>query len=265
MKIFLLVSLLLITNLFADFKEGENIFKNKCSSCHQNYISINTIKENFFEKENKLLNLKAPTVNMLVYAIMDSPKKIGDSNDSEMQSIEIESYLKSYLENPDRFNSICDDYILGFYDNKKSMETPLNDEEYKHLTTYFMEYKDNFKDEDKIEKEKFSKDENKILEKAKNENKQILVYATAKSCFFCKKMDREVLELNEVKDEIEKDYIFVKVDMDESLLPFDLQKVYKKITPSFFFVSKEGEFITQYPGSWTKSDFLEILKENKIK
>ncbi|CAM3810220.1 thioredoxin family protein [Arcobacter cloacae] len=265
MKIFLLVSLLLITNLFADFKEGENIFKNKCSSCHQDYISINTIKENFFEKENKLLNLKAPTVNMLVYAIMDSPKKIGDSNDSEMQSIEIESYLKSYLENPDRFNSICDDYILGFYDNKKSMETPLNDEEYKHLTTYFMEYKDNFKDEDKIEKEKFSKDENKILEKAKNENKQILVYATAKSCFFCKKMDREVLELNEVKDKIEKDYIFVKVDMDESLLPFDLQKVYKKITPSFFFVSKEGEFITQYPGSWTKSDFLEILKENKIK
>ena len=265
MKNFLLVSLLLITNLFADFKEGENIFKNKCSSCHQDYISINTIKENFFEKENKLLNLKAPTVNMLVYAIMDSPKKIGDSNDYEMQSIEIESYLKSYLENPDRFNSICDDYILGFYDNKKSMETPLNDEEYKHLTTYFMEYKDNFKDEDKIEKEKFSKDENKILEKAKNENKQMLVYATAKSCFFCKKMDREVLELNEVKDEIEKDYIFVKVDMDESLLPFDLQKVYKKITPSFFFVSKEGEFITQYPGSWTKSDFLEILKENKIK
>ena len=77
--------------------------------------------------------------------------------------------------------------------------------------------------------------------------------------------DLIIKTINEVKDEIEKDYIFVKVDMDESLLPFDLQKVYKKITPSFFFVSKEGAFITQYPGSWTKSDFLEILKENKIK
>jgi thioredoxin-related protein len=264
-KIFLLVSLLLLTNLIADFKEGETIFKNKCSSCHQDYISINTIKENFFEKENKLLNLKAPTVNMLVYAIMDSPKKIGDSNDSEMQEIEIEEYLKSYLKNPDRFNSICDEYILGFYENKKSMETSLSDDEYKHLTTYFMEYKDNFKDEEKIEKEEFSKDLTTILDKAKKENKQILVYATAKSCFFCKKMDREVLELKEVKEEIQKDYIFVKVDMDESLLPFDLQKVYKKITPSFFFVSKEGEFLKQYPGSWTRSDFLEILKENKIK
>lgn len=265
MKNFLLLSLLLITNLFADFKEGETIFKNKCSSCHQDYISINTIKENFFEKENKLLNLKAPTVNMLVYAIMDSPKKIGDVSDSEMQSIEIETYLKSYLENPDRFNSICDDYILGFYDNKKSMKTLLSDEEYRLLTTYFMEYKDNFKDEDKIEKEEFSKDQNAILNKAKKENKQILVYATAKSCFFCKKMDREVLDLKEVKNELQKDYIFVKVDMDESLLPFDLQKVYKKITPSFFFVSKEGKFMKQYPGSWTKSDFLEILKENRIK
>ena len=48
-------------------------------------------------------------------------KKIGDASDSEMQSIEIETYLKSYLENPDRFNSICDDYILGFYDNKKKV------------------------------------------------------------------------------------------------------------------------------------------------
>ena len=67
------------------------------------------------------------------------------------------------------------------------MKTLLSDEEYRLLTTYFMEYKDNFKDEDKIEKEEFSKDQNAILNKAKKENKQILVYATAKSCFFVKK------------------------------------------------------------------------------
>ena len=39
-----------------------------------------------------------------------------------------------------------------------------------------------------------------------------------------------------------------------------LEKVYKKITPTFFIVSKEGKFIKQYPGSWTKSDFLEIFQ-----
>ena len=116
---FLLLCLFLFVSLNADYKDGEVIFKNKCSSCHGNFIAINTLKENFFEKNNKLLNLKAPTVNMLAYAIMDSPKKIGDPNDSDMRQTEIESYLKSYLEKPDKFNSICDEHILRFYDIKK--------------------------------------------------------------------------------------------------------------------------------------------------
>ncbi|MDZ7818915.1 MAG: cytochrome c, partial [Aliarcobacter sp.] len=124
----LLVTLFLILNLNADYKEGKEIFSQKCSTCHGSFIEINTLKENFFEKNNELLNLKSPTVNMLAYAIMDSPKKIGDSNDPEMQEIEIETYLKSYLENPDRFNSICDEHILNFYDTKKVKGTLSQDD-----------------------------------------------------------------------------------------------------------------------------------------
>jgi thioredoxin-related protein len=75
-------------------------------------------------------------------------------------------------------------------------------------------------------------------------------------------MDREVLGLPDIKKQIDKNFIYIKNDMDESTLPFGLQKVYKKITPTFFIVSKEGKYIKQYPGSWTKSDFQEILKEN---
>ena len=259
----LCLTLFFVLNLLADFNEGEIIFKNKCSSCHKDYISMNTLKENFFEKNNKLLNLKAPTVNMLVYAIMDSPKKIGDSNDIEMQEMEIENYLKSYLENPDRFNSICDEHILSFYETKPSMKGELNEQDYKNLTNYFMLYKDNLTISNKeIEKTFSSTNEKEILEKAKKENKKIIVYATSKSCFFCKRMDRDVLNLDEVKKEMNKNYIFVKNDMDESTLPFDLQKVYKKITPTFFILSKEGTYIKQYPGAWIKSDFLQILKEN---
>uniref|UniRef100_UPI004047D014 thioredoxin fold domain-containing protein n=1 Tax=Aliarcobacter sp. TaxID=2321116 RepID=UPI004047D014 len=257
---FLLISLLALINLNADYKEGKEIFQNKCSSCHGDYISINTLKENFFEKNNELLNLKAPTVNMLAYAIMDSPKRIGDENDPEMQEIEIESYLSSYLENPDRFNSICDDHILGFYDSKKSMK--LSNEEYKDLTIFFMEYKNNLEIKEEVKVTSSNIIESEILKKAIKENKQIMVYATSKSCYFCKKMDKEVFSLNLVQNEINKNYIFIKVDMDDSSLPFDLQKVYKKITPTFFIVSKEGRYIKQYPGSWTKNDFLQILKEN---
>ncbi|MCR8709432.1 thioredoxin family protein [Aliarcobacter butzleri] len=262
MKIIFL-SLLFILNLFADFKEGETLFKSKCSSCHIDYIFMNVLKENFFEKNNKLLNLKAPTVNMIVYAIMDSPKKIGDSNDIEMQEMEIENYLKSYLENPDRFNSICDEHILLFYDNKMSMKGELKDEDYKNLTTYFMLYKDNSKNiDDELKKVNLSIDEKAILEKAKKENKKIIVYASSKSCYFCKKMDRDVLSLEEVKKEMNKNYIFIKNDIEESALPFNLDKEYKKVTPTFFILSKDAIFKKQYPGAWIKSDFLEILKEN---
>ena len=256
----LIISFFLFLNLSADYKEGKEIFQNKCSSCHGEYISINTLKENFFEKNNTLLNLKAPTVNMLAYAIMDSPKRIGDSNDIEMQEIEIQSYLKSYLENPDRFNSICDEHILTFYEQKKSIK--LSDDEYSSLTNFFMEYKKNLEPKNQLKSLSSSDKETEIIEKAKKENKLIMVYATSKSCYFCKKMDKDVFSLAEVQKEINKNYIFIKNDMDELSLPFDLQKVYKKITPTFFIVSKEGKYIKQYPGSRTKSDFLEILKEN---
>ena len=249
--------------LFANFEDGKKVFDAKCSSCHKEYIPMNLLKENFLEKNNTLLNLKAPSANIIVWAMFDSSKKIGDENDKEFQEIEINGYLKSYLENPDRFNSICDEHILSFYETKPSMKGELNEEDYKNLTNYFMLYKDNLTISNKeIEKTFSSTNEKEILEKAKKENKKIIVYATSKSCFFCKRMDRDVLNLDEVKKEMNKNYIFVKNDMDESTLPFDLQKVYKKITPTFFILSKEGTYIKQYPGAWIKSDFLQILKEN---
>jgi thioredoxin-related protein len=256
----LLISLFLFLNLHADYKDGKETFAQKCSSCHGSYIAMNSLKENFFEKKNKLLNLKAPTENMLAYAIMTSPKKIGDPKDPEMQEIEIETYLKSYLENPDRFNSICDEHILTFYDTKKSMK--LSDEEYNNLAIFFMEYENNLEIKVKVIETPSNNNELEILKKAKIENKKIIVYATSKSCYFCKRMDKEVLSLDNVQEEINKNYIYIKNDVDESSLPFDLQKVYKKITPTFFILSKDGKFIKQYPGSWTKSDFLEILGEN---
>ena len=256
----LLFCLFLFVNLNADYKDGEVIFKNKCSSCHGNFIAINTLKENFFEKNNKLLNLKASIVNMLAYAIMDSPKKIGDPNDSDMRQTEIESYLKSYLEKPDKFNSICDEHILRFYDTKKAV-LGLSNEDYTNLATFFMEYKNNLA-KTQGNKVLLSNDETLILEKAQKQNKKIIVYATSKSCYFCKKMDRDVLNLMEIKNKIDENYVYMKIDVDETKLPFELRNVYKNITPSFFIVSKEGNYIKQYPGSWTKSDFLEILKEN---
>ena len=196
----LIFSLFLLINLNASYKDGQEIFKNKCSSCHGDFIAVNTLKENFFEKNNKLLNLKAPTVNMLAYAIMDSPKKIGDPNDIDMRQIEIENYLKAYLEKPDRFNSICDEHILKFYETKKTI-LGLSNEDYTNLAIFFMEYKNNLT-KNIEEKELISNDETSIIKKAQKQNKLIMVYATSKTCYFCKKMEKEVLNFEDVKNKI---------------------------------------------------------------
>lgn len=257
---YLLISLFFIINLNADYEEGKEIFKNKCSSCHGDYIAMNSLKDNFFNKNNEILNLTSPTVNMLAYAIMQSPKKIGDENDVEMQELEIETYLKSYLEKPDRFNSICDDHVLNYYDTKESIK--LDDDEYTSLAQFFMKYNSLEIPEEKIKEVSSHINEEEILKKAKDENKLIMIYATSENCYFCKKMHKEVLALPSIQKQINKNYIYIENDMDKYSLPFDLQKVYKKITPTFFIVSKDAEYIKQYPGSWTKNDFEEILREN---
>ncbi len=255
---------LFIINIFANsYDEGRKVFLEKCASCHKEYIPLNLIKENYFEKDNTLLNLKTPTSNMIVWAMMDGPNKIGDPNEPDIQVLQIERFLKDYLENPDRFNSICDDTVMNYYDNKPSMKGELTNEDFINLSYYFLEYKANLKEEVVVKEPILKSDEEKkILEKAKNENKKIIVYATSKTCFFCKKMDREVLSLDEVKKFSDEKYIFIEVDMENSSLPFSLQKEYKKITPSFFIVNSDGVLEANYPGSWSKKDYLDILKKN---
>lgn len=248
--------------LKADFKEGEKIFIQKCASCHTSHIPVPLIKENFFEKDNKILNLKIPSVNMLSYAIIDGPKKIGDSEDIEMRQIEIEEYLKGYLSNPDKFYSICDEHILKYYIDKKPMK--ISDDEAVELAIYFMEYKQNYEKlhpETKVLNDNFN--EFDLVKKANLENKQIIIYANSKTCHFCKKMKKEVLEKPNIQKLINDNYIFVSVDVDETILPFNLDEVYKKITPTFFFLTKDGKLKKQYFGAWKEKDFIDIIKEQQ--
>ena len=51
--------------------------------------------------------------------------------------------------------------------------------------------------------------------------------------------------------------------MDSSSLPFNLQKEYKRITPSFFFINSNKKLLSQYPGAWKKDDFLKLLMDNR--
>lgn len=248
--------------LKADYIEGKKIFNNKCSSCHGTYISISSLKTNFFEKKNTLYNLDTPTENMLAYAIMDGSKKIGDPEDSEMRVIEIEEFLKSYLSNPDLNNSVCDPMITKYYKKKEPIN--ISDEEATDLALFFMGYKK----QREIEHPKPLKvledgyDENQILAKAKEQNKSIIIFATSQTCHFCKRMKKDVLDLDDIQAQIDKDFIFLEVDVNSTNLPFDLKKSFYGMTPTFFFVSNEKKLLNVYPGAWVKNDFIEILKEN---
>jgi thioredoxin-related protein len=256
--------MIFISSLNANYEKGQEIFLQKCSSCHGNFIDMKLLKKNFFEKDNKLLNLTTPTVNMLAYAMIDSPKHIGDSNDPEMQQIEIEEFLISYLKNPDINNSICEPSIIKYYDKKEFVDYKLNNEDISNLAIYFMEYKKERlkKNPKKVRVLSNSFNEDELLKEAKESNKKILVYATSKTCHFCKKMDKEVFSLNDVEEEIQKDFIFLKVDIEDVSLPFNLSKGYRGMTPTFFALDNNGKLQNKYPGSWNKKDFLLILKEN---
>jgi thiol-disulfide isomerase/thioredoxin len=257
--------LTLSTTLFADFSSGEKLFKNKCSSCHGAHISAKILKENFYEQNNEILHLKVPTVNMLAYALKDSPLHVGDKNDPEMQKFEIVEFVKDYLYNPNLDNSICDPIISKHYDKKESMKGKISEEEIEQIVDYLFEYKEQ-REKNHPKKTKKLTDLNgidKIKKQAKDENKLIIIEAMSETCHFCKKMKKEVFSKKDVQEAIDKNFIFVEVDVDKTKLPFDLEKSYQKITPSFFVVTDKEKLLNSYPGSWTKEDFLEILKENE--
>lgn len=261
-KILFLSTVVFILNLFAGYEEGEEIFKDKCSSCHGEYVSISDLKKNFFGMKNSWLKLEYPPVNMIVYDIMRGSKKLGDPEDPEMQQIEIEEFLISYLEDPNRNNSLTEPTILPYLKEKTPMK--ITGEEASELAVFIMEYKKRrdakYGGVQKILSSGYNEDD--IINEAIKENKKILVYATSETCYFCKKMKEEVIESSVIKSEMFKNFIFIEVDVDKVKLPFGLQKSFPNITPTFFFVDQNKKLLNLYPGSWNIRDFTMILKEN---
>ena len=256
----LVVSLFLCSLALASYEEGAKVFQKKCSSCHTGYIDPEIIKRNFFQEDNKLLNLTAPTENMLAWAIMKGPKHIGEEGD-DFRSIEIEEYLRSVLRNPDREETICVNRVFQYY--KKMPLVDVSDEEIKALVDFFMEYDKHHHQKAKII-QKVQKPKNKferLLLQAQKIQKPLLVEITSSHCWYCKNMKKNVLHDKEVATFLKKHFIFYELNIDKEKIPLVLQKRYKHLTPSFFIVNEKGQIVADIAGSWNKKDFLEFLKE----
>ncbi len=258
-----IVFVILVMNfsLYADYNAGKKIFKQKCSSCHGGYIDGKALENNFLQKDNKVLKLTSPTVNMITYFLKEDANHIGDRDDPEMQRLEIQEYVKDYLYNPNRENSIIREEFLKYFDKKDSMQGKISEDEISNIVDYLFEYEEKRDKKQDIKKFK-SVNIDDILKEAKKEKKLVMIEAISKTCYYCEKMEREVLSKSDIKSAIHKDFVYMKVDIDRETLPLDLQKYYKKITPSFFVLDADGKVLNSYPGSWTKEDFFEIMREN---
>jgi len=263
LKKLLLILAVFATLANASYEKGKKIFNNKCVTCHVEYIPVNLLIDNFKNHKNKLLNLKAPSFNRIAYKILSGRKAIGSSaDDLDIRREAIEEYLMDYLNAPTFKKSVSSLRSRKHYPKKIPMKN-ITLPEYKYLVTFIMEFK---KNHDFTVKKNDSKiNEKKILRDAKKLNKYIIVEATSKDCHYCAKMKKEVLKLKDVKKSMNKDYIFVEANIDKTNLPFDLEKDFPKITPTFFFLDENAKLIKLYPGAWKKSDFLNMLNEHKKK
>lgn len=253
MKIMLLIGLSIAT-LFAS--EGKVLYEKKCASCHQEFISMDSLKKNYLDHNNTLLKLTAPTVNQLSYRLK---QRIGDpKGDNDMHRMEVSAFISDYVYNPDRDKSVCLDDVMMHFKTMPSLKGKVTEDELEEINTFIYEY------DEKIVKEKSVKYEgfDEALKRAKREHKIIMIKAMSEDCHYCRKMEREVMIENEVTDILNKDFITVMVDVSKMKLPLGIKS---EVTPTFIFVDENAEVLMNIPGAWDKKDFLLILKEAKIK
>ncbi len=248
----LLFSSLLLAQGDKEDSTGEEVYKKKCASCHQLYISPSKLLDNFMEHNNTILKLTSPSINQIVFRLKN---RIGDpKGDEDIHRMEIDSFVADYLMNPDKSKSVCLPKILKHFETMPSMKGKITVDEIEAVSSFLYDYNPDNHMEKKLE---FSGYEN-ALKIAQKSHKIILVKLSREHCHFCKKMDREVFSDEDIIDALNKNFIVVEIDIGKDELPLNLKI---GMTPTFIFINENEKIMAKIPGSWSKKDFLEILKE----
>ncbi len=247
---YILLSLIVSLALYA--KSGEEIFKKRCSSCHIKYIAESKLIKNY-DNENRDLNLTAPTATEISFALKD---RVGDrSGDIESQLMDIEDFLISYCNKPDRDKSILDDEVLINFDIMSPIN--LSEDEAEALAPYLFNLSEDMIVAHSVKRYSYKE----ALKKAKRENKIVMVEGFIRYCRGCMKMDREVFVEDRVKEALNRDFVVVKKNVLKEKLPFGLKSIG---TPAFYFITNDGKkLIDMIQGTGTVDEFLGILDEIK--
>ena len=87
-----------------------------------------------------------------------------------------------------------------------------------------------------------------------------MIEAMSEDCHFCRKMEHEVLIDDEVVKALKKDFVPVRIDIKKHQLPLGLKA---ELTPTFIFVDEKANILSNVPGAWNKTDFMQLLREAK--
>ena len=253
MKIGLLICIVVV-NIFAS--NAKDLYEKQCASCHQEFISMDTLKQNFLDHNNTLLKLTAPTINQLSYRLK---QRIGDpKGDKDMHRMEVSAFISDYVFSPDRDKSVCLDDVMQHFKTMQSLKGKVTEDELEEINTFIYEYDEKIVKKLSVKYEGFDD----ALKRAKKEHKTIMIKAMTEDCHYCRKMEREVMIEKEVTDVLKKDFITVMVDVSKMKLPLGIKS---ELTPTFIFVDKNAKVLMNIPGAWDKTDFLLLLKEAKEK
>lgn len=107
---------------------------------------------------------------------------------------------------------------------------------------------------------KFEHNFDKALQKAKNQNKEVMMIYSAVWCPECNYMKEVVFKNKDVSDYIQKHFIVLTLDIQKDKLPdgFDYPGI-----PTFFFIDENGKEKNKIVGGNKADKFLKNLKELK--
>jgi thioredoxin-related protein len=104
----------------------------------------------------------------------------------------------------------------------------------------------------------WQKDYESALAHAKESNKRLFVFMSAKECKFCKKLEETTVKDPEIVAKINKEYVSLYLDKDTDTYPSHLRT---EAVPKLYFLDKEGVIVDDSLGYWDSSDFAFTLDD----
>ncbi len=99
---------------------------------------------------------------------------------------------------------------------------------------------------------------NQAVDKATEENKNILLLITSETCRWCRKLEATTLEDDTIAQRINQHYIAVALTREKDSYPSYL---HAKMVPMSFFLTPQGRVINSMPGYWNVEDYHSILDD----